>query len=40
MNGNLLDTNVVINFIKGIDSAQKVIAEIKNDCCVSSITLG
>ena len=40
MNGNLLDTNVVINYIKGIDSAKNVISELGNISCVCAITLG
>lgn len=40
MSGKLLDTNVVINYIKGSDSAEKILQNSGNDCCVSAITVG
>ena len=40
MSGKLLDTNVVINGIKGIDSARKFLLKFENEYRVSSVTLG
>ena len=40
MSGKLLDTNVVINYIKGSDFAEKILQNSGNDCCESAITVG
>lgn len=40
MSGRLLDTNVVINFMKKINSAKTVMMQTENNCCVCAVTVG
>lgn len=40
MSGKLLDTNVVINFIKGMPTAVNNVTQFETECCVSAVTVG